>query len=310
MCSAGLLTPRIGGPNYLAPQVDSPGRIRASRAAPSPSPRRKKKQEEDKDWHKAAEKPPGNTKAETDMCLTCIDYGRSCVGTEMVWIHGEYRCKLCATKGTSTGTRKCLWKDVAKNVFTYQEARTAADLKSLPANTAEGVAQRKARREAQANQTSMEKEKVESEEGTQAKDEEDSEEVFEAKIAKVWQALLDNTVSASEEDDNDDAGRVTVYTIMKIFLQDVVQEKPEQWPSDVVEAVAARLDAHIGRAQAAVDRAVASAFGPNQRVNETRDVSIEEDDGSASETGYDAEDDPASDDSTMLGDGDAGEVAS
>lgn len=85
-----------------------------------------------KDWSIATEKPAGLTKLASDMCLTCIQYGRGCTGTlmaEVLTAKGvkDIRCLSCTNNGGrgGHGGRKCYWKEPAKGIFTYEDARVA-----------------------------------------------------------------------------------------------------------------------------------------------------------------------------------------
>lgn len=81
-----------------------------------------------KDWTKATEKPSGLEKAEKDTCLTCINYGRNCHGTSLVQVEmktsgkSDIRCITCASKA-GHGGRRCYWKEPAKNINTYAQAK-------------------------------------------------------------------------------------------------------------------------------------------------------------------------------------------
>ena len=239
---------------------------------PSVLPTKTRQAVKPKDWTKAVEKPAGATKAETDNCLTCIQYNRDCTGTDLIFVHGEYRCEKCAEKRMNTGSRKCLWKDPAKGVFTYKEAQAAAGRKELWANTVAGRAARKARKEEEGTQARDDL-KVAEEEDPEGEEEESEEEGGEADledaVEAAWQELFRDIAGGLKLDLNDVPEQLSVLETMKALYEGVVedeQEKPveeRRWKADVVTALETRLKTEINEAQITLNKALDREIDPS-----------------------------------------------
>jgi len=294
---------------------------------PTPAPRRKPKPDKEKDWSKAVVKPEGATKLETDFCLTCIQNNRDCGGTDLVLVRGEFRCKKCSEKDSTTGTRRCFWKDPAKKVFTYQEARAAAGYKPVYGNTRAGIAARKARKEREAreareagamHQAKVEEDEREDQEETYVEEEEEEDDddgdgiAFNSAVDAAWQRLYDIAVATPGLDLNDDVTNVNMLGMMRVMLA----TNQDQWHFDVdiVGAIESRLNERTEQLEATIRRVIdvetpltltearrdhidtaapGAAVDMNQQEFETAHGSAGQDSQSASETDCDAEDDDA-----------------
>jgi len=280
---------------------------------------RKQRPEKEKDWSKAVEKPLGATKLATEFCLTCIQNNRNCEGTDLVLVRNELRCKKCSEKDATTGTRRCFWKDPAKNVFTYKDAKAAAGLEPLWANTREGRAQRKTQktspaREAQATHSAeAEEDDRDNQEETRG---EDSDEIaFNSVVDAAWQELYGCFTIRHGVGGNADVDEVTALETMRIMLQ----IDRGRYSSDVVGAIQARIDERTQQLEAMTLHGAMDLETPStedrpdhtstpglavdvlqQRTGSTNG-SVGQDSQRASETGYDAEDDLTSDESPMGG---------
>lgn len=109
---------------------------------PSAGDPKKPADEKFRDWEKATLKPMGNTKLETDTCLTCIQQGRICGGTTLT---DKGKCQNCDGVGNGYKKRVCYWKE--EGIETYAQAQKKYNGRTLPSNTREGVAARRARKE-------------------------------------------------------------------------------------------------------------------------------------------------------------------
>lgn len=95
-------------------------------------------------WEEASERPDTwpDSKDEDDICLTCIQNSRACTGTQL---HGATgKCDRCEIgEGNGKGQRRCYWKQSAKRILTYSDAKDADPKgRRLPANTRAGRALR------------------------------------------------------------------------------------------------------------------------------------------------------------------------
>lgn len=83
-------------------------------------------------------------KAETDTCLTCIEYNRKCKGTTMTLVptsrNGRKAMWKCDQRRNPQ--RRCLWRKDMLYVTTYDEAFTADGGKKLDKNTVQGRKER------------------------------------------------------------------------------------------------------------------------------------------------------------------------
>lgn len=286
---------------------------------PIPGPRRKQRPEKEKDWSKAVVKPEGTTKLETDFCLTCIQNNRCCEGTDLVLVRGEFRCKKCSEKDSTTGTRRCFWKDPANNVFTYQEARAAAGYKPVWQNTREFRALRKGQKAREAREKLQAKaEEGEIEDQEETYEEDDDEVAFNSAVDAAWQGLYDVAVATDGVDLNDDVNNVNVLGMMRVMLA----TNRDQWRSDVdvVAAIEARLHERTEQLEATIlgvmdvetpltltearpdhiDIATPGvAVDMNQQEVETAHGSAGQDSQCASKTDCDAEGDDAESDLTF-----------
>lgn len=101
-----------------------------------PATKRPEKNAEHFQKRGAAEKPADgpNTKAANKRCLTCIQQGGVCHGTD---VEGG-RCRACrgipVNPGKSRRSRKCYWLETNNNIFTYAEAKRVYEGTRIPIN--------------------------------------------------------------------------------------------------------------------------------------------------------------------------------
>ncbi|KAK5946508.1 hypothetical protein PMZ80_000651 [Knufia obscura] len=262
--------PPVGAPRSNMPQPDRVTTGNTPQATPTPAPRKKpqlkqKKPPKEKDWTKAVEKPTGSTKAEGAFCLTCINGNRSCKGTELVWIHGEYRCAMCAEKRAGTGSRRCLWADPVNNITTYAHAKAAAGRPDI--NTSAHIAERKAAKARKSDGAyKVEDEAEETEIDEEISEDEDSDFDLESAVDAAWQELRKNFTVFQEHDKLE---RVLLLENMQELLEDIIERDgavgiPDwQWRPDVASALRARIDAQFGAAKVAFDESMGLFNGKN-----------------------------------------------
>lgn len=98
---------------------------------------------------KAVPKPedgPNVKQDQTESCLTCVHFGKTCHGTD---VEGG-KCQQCRGASGETKTKRtCLWLDPDNKIFNYPDAFAAANAKRNPHNTREGREARRKRMEAE-----------------------------------------------------------------------------------------------------------------------------------------------------------------
>lgn len=158
---AAAPAPLMTSNDVLGP-VPVPGSLKRSASpisgtAPSPKKTRTSRKgkaasttEKERDWTKATPRPIGTTKLLSDTCLTCIQQNRICGGTTLT---DKGKCQNCDGVGPGYKKRVCYWKDEDKEILTYSDAQAKLKGRKLASNTREGVAARKARKEASSTAT-------------------------------------------------------------------------------------------------------------------------------------------------------------
>lgn len=76
-----------------------------------------------------------NVKTDKQRCLTCINSGSRCHGTD---VQGG-KCRSCrgipVNSGNTRRARVCLWLDPQRNIFTYADAQRVNATRTIPRNT-------------------------------------------------------------------------------------------------------------------------------------------------------------------------------